>query len=239
VAGGAHGSQDRAAHVLMAALGFALGLLARVWLWTLSVRVTFDATLEGKGPWIFGFLHGRQWPLLAWKRCRGTVVLVSWSGDGSLQACALAMQGLRVVRGSSSRGGARGLVRVVRKMREGRDAAFAVDGPRGPSGVVKGGVVTAARAAGGWLVPLGSAFERGFALDRSWDKFGVAWPFSRVEVVVGAPIDPASPRAREDLEEAIARANDRAERACARSRGRSRQEGKGGDGVDLDARPSR
>jgi lysophospholipid acyltransferase (LPLAT)-like uncharacterized protein len=239
VAGGARGAQDRAVHVVMAALGFALGLVARVWLSTLRIRVTLDVELEGKGPWVFGFLHGRQWPLLAWKRCRGTVVLVSWSRDGSLQARALAMQGLRVVRGSSSRGGARGLVGVVRKMREGRDAAFAVDGPRGPQGVVKGGIVAAARAAGGRLVPLGSAFERGFTFDRSWDKFGVAWPFSRVEVVVGAPIDPASPCAREDLEEAIAGANDRAERASARSRGKLRKDGNGGDRVDLDARPSR
>jgi hypothetical protein len=205
---------DRAAHAMMAVLGVAVGFVARLWLWTLRVRVTADAKVEkGEGPWVFAFWHGRQWPLLAWKRGRGAVVLVSGSRDGSLQARALAMQGFSVVRGSSSRGGARGLFAVVRKMRQGRNAAFAVDGPKGPPRVAKGGAVAAARAAGGWLVPLGSAMERGFAFDRSWDNFGVAWPFSRVEVVVGAPIDPASPRAREELEEAIARANDTAERA--------------------------
>ncbi len=209
-------ARHRAAHALMAVLGLVVGFVARLWLSTLRVRVTGDACLEaGEGPCVFGFWHGRQWPLLAWKRCRGAVVLVSRSRDGSLQARALAMQGLSVVRGSSSRGGARGLMGVVRKMREGRDAAFAVDGPKGPQGVAKGGIVAAARAAGGRLVPLGSAMERGFAFERSWDKFGVAWPFSRVEVVVGAPIDPTSPRAREELEVAIARANERAERAYA------------------------
>jgi lysophospholipid acyltransferase (LPLAT)-like uncharacterized protein len=207
---------DRAAHLLMASLGLLLGLVARVWLSTLRVRVMLETTLDaGEGPWVFGFWHGRQWPLLAWKRCRGAVVLVSWSRDGSMQARALALQGLSVVRGSSSRGGARGLVTVVRKMRGGRDAAFAVDGPKGPAGVVKGGIVTAARAAGGRLVPLGSAIESGFAVRGSWDGFGIAWPFSRVAVVVGTPIDPASPHAREDLEEAIARANDLAEGAWA------------------------
>jgi lysophospholipid acyltransferase (LPLAT)-like uncharacterized protein len=216
MATGRGGARDRAAHALMAAMGLLLGLVARLWLATLRVRVTLEPGFEnGEGPRVFGFSHGRQWPLLAWKRGRGSVVLVSWSRDGSMQARALAMQGLVVVRGSSSRGGARGLVGVVRKMREGRDSAFAVDGPKGPVGVVKGGIVTAARAAGGWLVPLGSAIERGFVVRRSWDRFAVAWPFSRVEVVVGAPIDPASRHAREELEEAIARANEKAERAYA------------------------
>jgi len=205
---------DRATHMLMATFGVIVGIVARLWLATLRVRVTLDAPLDAplaEGRLAFGFWHGRQWPLLAWERCRGAVVLVSWSRDGSLQARALAMQGLSVVRGSSSRGGARGLVAVVRKMREGRNAAFAVDGPRGPLGVVKGGILLAARAAGAWLVPLGSAAHSGFVLERSWDKFNVAWPFSRVQIVVGAPIDPALPNALERLEAAIAHANEVAE----------------------------
>jgi len=199
----------------MAVLGVLLGLIARLWLWTLRVRVTMHPSLlepGGDRPWVMGFWHGRQWPLFAWKRRRPTAVLVSHSRDGSLQARALTLQGLRVVRGSSSRGGARGLVGIVRKLREGMDAAFAVDGPKGPRGVVKGGVVTAARASGAWLVPVGGAIERGFVLDRAWDRYAVAWPFSRVHVVMAAPIDPASPDARALLEEAIVGANDAAER---------------------------
>ena len=61
-----------------------------------------------------------------------------------MQARALALQGLRVVRGSSSRGGARGLAALGRRMKRDRaDAAFAVDGPRGPYGVVKPGAMPA------------------------------------------------------------------------------------------------
>ncbi len=93
------------------------------------------------------------------------MVLVSLSRDGAMQARALALQGLRVVRGSSSRGGARGLAALVRAMRrDGADAAFAVDGPRGPRGVVKGGVVVAARAAGAVLVPMAGVVHRGIVL---------------------------------------------------------------------------
>jgi lysophospholipid acyltransferase (LPLAT)-like uncharacterized protein len=194
----------------MAVLGVLAGLLVRVWLATLRVHVTMHPAIlaeQGERPWVMGFLHGKQWPLFAWKRRRRIAVLVSHSRDGSLQARALAMLGLVVVRGSSSRGGAQGLVGIVRRLREGMDAAFAVDGPRGPIGVVKGGVITAARASGAWLVPVGGAIRSGLVLERAWDRYAIAWPFSRVQIVMGAPIDPASPDARTVLEDAIARAN--------------------------------
>jgi lysophospholipid acyltransferase (LPLAT)-like uncharacterized protein len=192
-------------------LGVLLGLLARVWLATLRVRVEVHPALEGvrDRPWVLAFWHGRQWPLLAWRRRKPTVVLVSLSRDGAMQARALALQGLRVVRGSSSRSGARGLAALVRAMRrDGADAAFAVDGPRGPHGVVKGGAVVAARLAGAVLVPMGGRIRRGIVLYRAWDRFAIAWPFTSVDVVLGPPVDPrASLDARLDVEQALVTLN--------------------------------
>jgi lysophospholipid acyltransferase (LPLAT)-like uncharacterized protein len=192
-----------------ALLGVLLGLFARIWLATLRVRVSRHPALESVAdrPWVLAFWHGRQWPLLAWRRRRPTVVLVSLSPDGAMQARALALQGLRVVRGSSSRSGARGLASLVRTMRrDGADAAFAVDGPRGPRGIVKGGAVLAARLAGAVLVPMGGAVHRGIVLRRAWDQFAIAWPFTRVDVVLGPPVDPgASPDPRHEVELALAR----------------------------------
>jgi hypothetical protein len=191
--------------VLYIVVGIVLGLVARVWLATLRVRVVTHPALAGVGhrPWVLAFWHGTQWPLLAWRRRRPTVVLVSLSRDGAMQARALALQGLRVVRGSSSRGGVRGLARVVRAMkRDALDAAFAVDGPRGPVGIVKGGLLVAARATGAVVVPLTGSIRRGLVLRRSWDRFAVAWPFTRVDVVLGEPIDPCE---RVDARDAVER----------------------------------
>jgi lysophospholipid acyltransferase (LPLAT)-like uncharacterized protein len=174
-------------------LGVLLGVVVRLWLATLRVRVVFDPGLAAvqDRPWVLAFWHGTQWPLLAWKRRRPTVVLVSLSSDGAMQARALKVQGLSVVRGSSSRGGARGLAQLVRAMRRGRlDAAFAVDGPRGPLGQVKEGVVVAARATGAVVVPVAGAVRHGMVLRRAWDRFAIAWPFTEVEVSLGAPIEP-------------------------------------------------
>jgi len=191
-----------------ALIGVFLGLVVRVWLATLRVRVVSHSGLESVSgrPWVLAFWHGNQLPLLAWPRRRPTVVLVSLSGDGAMQARALAVQGLRVVRGSSSRGGVRGLASLVRTMkREGADAAFAVDGPRGPRGMAKSGAIVAARATAGVVVPMASVIRRGVVLEKAWDKFALAWPFTRVDVVLGCPIDPSTSDARAEVERALTR----------------------------------
>jgi lysophospholipid acyltransferase (LPLAT)-like uncharacterized protein len=219
---------------LRAALGVLLGLVARVWLATLRVHVEADVRLEAvaERPWVLAFWHGTQWPLLAWRRRRKTVVLVSLSPDGALQARALGFLGFTVVRGSSSRAGAQGLLAVVREMKKGSaDAAFAVDGPRGPYGVVKDGAIVAARANRAVLVPIGGAVERGLVLARAWDRFTIAWPFSRVAVNLGPPLEPAHPEADRNLEVAINAANTA---ACA-GLTRLRELRQAGDSVDLDS----
>jgi lysophospholipid acyltransferase (LPLAT)-like uncharacterized protein len=190
-----------------AVAGTLLGLVVQFWIGSLRLRVVAHPELEAARtrPWVLAFWHGTQLPLLAWRRRRTTVVLVSLSRDGGTQARVLALNGLRVVRGSSSLGGVRGLVALIREMkRHAADAAFAVDGPHGPRGVAKPGAVLAARATGGVVVPMTSVVHRGTVLHKAWDKFTLAWPFSRVDVVLGRPIDPAAePDARAQVQCAL------------------------------------
>ena len=194
--------------------GLFLGWIARLWLPTLRVRFIASEAYEraahdpNREPWVYCFFHGTQLSLLAWRRPRKTSVMVSHSQDGQMQARALAVQGMSIVRGSSSKGGARALVALVKAMRGGHDVAFAVDGPRGPYGVAKPGALAAAGQVGGALVPLGVACARAFTFDKAWDKFLLPWPFSRVIVVAGDPL-PASTSAS-GLEAAIRKANLRA-----------------------------
>lgn len=203
--------------MLVAWLGACAGAL--VWLWLRTVRLTVlesellrDPAIRAR-PWILCFHHGRQFLLLGWRRPRPTVVMVSHSRDGSIQARALSILGFDVVRGSTSRGGSRGLVSLIRRLRADRtryDAAFAIDGPRGPIGVAKQGAITAARRVDGVLVPMGSAGRRERILERAWDRFALPLPWSGACVVLGPPIDPHSAGAKESLESAIFAANDQA-----------------------------
>ena len=168
------------AGVLRSALGVLVGGVVWVWVRTLSVVVESAATAPPSRR-VLAFLHGQQMALLAVRRAVPAAVLVSHSKDGDVQQAVMRTLGFRVARGSSSRGGARGLLRIVGLVRSGLDAAFAVDGPRGPIGVPKPGAALVARRAGVALVPVASASRRKVVLGGAWDAFEIpgrsrGWP---------------------------------------------------------------
>jgi lysophospholipid acyltransferase (LPLAT)-like uncharacterized protein len=205
-------SPARIASYLRTLLGVVLGLTARAWLLTLRLTVHADSSLDPSEskPWVLVFWHGEQFPLLAWPRRRRTVALVSLSPDGQIQAQALRRVGLFVERGSTSRRGAAGLLAVVRRLRDGFDAAFAVDGPRGPRLSVAPGAAAAAMRAGALLVPMGSSCVHGHTFARAWDRYRLPWPFTRVSVVLGPALDPRRASA-EQVASAITAASHKAE----------------------------
>ncbi len=116
-------------------------------------------------------------------------VLVSESRDGERVAWIAAAFGHDPVRGSSSRGGVRGLLELVRKIRDGvRLSAHFVDGPRGPARVVKPGLMTLAQRSRSWIAPTTLVAEHGVRT-RGWDRQQIPRPFSRVAVRIGALIE--------------------------------------------------
>lgn len=176
-------------------LGVCLGWLVRIWVSTLRVRVEIAPEFVEDRVCALAFFHGQQMALLAGRRLvRGAVVLVSRSRDGDLQAGVMTALGFRVVRGSSSRGGARALAELVRSLRRGDRIALAVDGPRGPRHVAKPGVAAAACAAEAPLHVVASASRSALTLSRAWDGFEIPLPFTRVAVVVGEPMQASEAR---------------------------------------------
>ncbi len=169
-------------------LGALLSFVVRLWVATLRVTVVGDVP---EGGFALAFFHGSQMLGLRWRLShaqRPLAVLVSHSRDGALQAVLLRRLGFRVVRGSSSRGGAQGLRGLLRLVRGGCDSATAVDGPRGPFHQAKQGVLVLARLSKVPVVPLGAAGAQVYVLRKAWDQFQIPWPFSRVSIVLGAPI---------------------------------------------------
>lgn len=137
-------------------------------------------------PVIFVFWHGRLLPLAHYHGNEGIVVLVSEHADGEYIARIIQHYGFGTVRGSSTRGGVRGLKGLVRQARKGRDLGITPDGPQGPAGEVKMGVLAAARLTGLPLVPVSAGASRAWSLP-SWDRFLVPKPFSRVRIAYGPP----------------------------------------------------
>lgn len=130
-------------------------------------------------PVIFVFWHGHLLPLAHLHRREGIVVLVSEHGDGEYIARMIERLGFGTVRGSSTRGGIKGLRGLVRAARSGRDLALTPDGPRGPRGHFKPGALVAAQLTGLPLVPIAVAVSPAWRLS-SWDAFVVPKPFARV-----------------------------------------------------------
>src|SRR5512134_3235750 len=165
-----------------------LTALARTW----QVEVVGDEHLSAAragGGFVFALWHRTLVPLLWWHRAQDVTLLVSRHADGALVADAAASLGYRVVRGSSTRGGAAALRSLLRTLARGRAAAVTPDGPHGPPGVVKPGVVAAARRARVPILPVTAAADRTWRA-RSWDGLAIPRPFARVRVAYGQPWDP-------------------------------------------------
>jgi lysophospholipid acyltransferase (LPLAT)-like uncharacterized protein len=165
-----------------------LRLLARTWRIDRTALVAHEHVLAGGGRCIFALWHARMLPLIYTHRGRGVGVLVSRSRDGEIIARIVERLGYRVARGSTTRGGETGVLEMMSFAEEGGLLTVTPDGPRGPAGVVKPGLVYLASRTGMPVLPVASSSRNAWVL-RSWDGFRIPRPFSRVVVGYGAPVE--------------------------------------------------
>lgn len=137
-------------------------------------------------PVIFVFWHGQLLPLVHYHRGEGIVVLVSEHADGEYITRVIERHGFGTVRGSSTRGGTRGLKALIRAARAGKDLALTPDGPQGPPHELKPGALAVAQTTGLPIIPLAVGASRGWRL-RSWDGLLVPRPLSRIRIEYGEP----------------------------------------------------
>lgn len=107
--------------------------------------------------------------------------LVSASRDGAWLSALFDRFGISVIRGSSSRRGAPALREILRVLRAGHDIGITLDGPRGPAYIAKEGIGLLARHSGAPVVHVVPCHPSAWRL-RSWDRFFIPKPFSRVDV---------------------------------------------------------
>ncbi len=112
---------------------------------------------------------------------RPGAALTSASKDGEILAAFLNRFGVRAIRGSSSRGGARALVEMKRAIEDGYIMGITPDGPRGPRYHLNPGVVKLAQVTGGFVLPVRISYSRFWEL-KSWDGFRIPKPFATVEI---------------------------------------------------------
>jgi lysophospholipid acyltransferase (LPLAT)-like uncharacterized protein len=179
--------RKRAEVAAIANLGYPiLRLLASTW----RYKVVGDEHVEsihakGLHP-IHSFWHGRILPLSIHFRDRGIVVITSENFDGEWIARIIHKMGFGTARGSTSRGGAKALLKLVRDVKS-KGVAFTLDGPRGPREVAQPGAVWLAKATGNPLLPFHGEVSSGWTLN-SWDGTVIPKPFATVAVVIAEPL---------------------------------------------------
>jgi lysophospholipid acyltransferase (LPLAT)-like uncharacterized protein len=139
----------------------------------------------------------------AWRfRNYGLNILISRSFDGELIARTVERLGFVAIRGSSSRDGAPGLRNMQRAYLAGHYCAITADGPRGPSMVAKPGAAQLAQLVNTTVSACYIHPHRAWQL-RSWDRFLIPKPFSRVTVAWTRPAPADQPAVQAALDRSV------------------------------------
>lgn len=160
-----------------------------------SSRVTISgrehiAELQDKNlPLIFIFWHRHILFVIHQFKNIGARPLISLSSDGELVAAVAEEFGMKPIRGSSSKGGARAFLHMVRSVQqENAQVLITADGPKGPARQIKAGTVQLAAKTRAFVIPISWSSSRVKILERSWDRFLIPLPFGKIHFAYGKPL---------------------------------------------------
>lgn len=177
----------------IAAISAAVDVLHRAFHATYRTRV-LDASFSQRRAagedvrCIYAAWHESLWYTINHLGHQDVHALVSSHRDGEIIARVMRRRGFRLVRGSSTRGGARAMLEITRWARESTsDLAVAIDGPRGPAREIKEGVLFASSRTGLPIVPVGLWVSRAWRT-KSWDAHQIGKPLCRATISYGPEI---------------------------------------------------
>jgi lysophospholipid acyltransferase (LPLAT)-like uncharacterized protein len=134
------------------------------------------------------------------------VLMASPSRDGEFIAAVARGMGFMVISGSRRKGGVQTLRQMAAYFRQGHCCGLIADGSRGPARIAQKGPIYLARETQGPLLPVAVAASHRVTF-KSWDRFELPLPFSRLAFLVGEPLrvwpeerGPALEQRRQELE---------------------------------------
>lgn len=178
-----------------------LQLLGHSWRMRVVHGERVDMLRESGRAFIFAIWHGHLLTGLWHHRNEGVTVLISEHRDGEIVARAAKSIGYGLIRGSTTRGGGRALISLVRELRAGHEIAITPDGPRGPARKFAPGALVAAQRSDVFILPVAVSASRAWRL-KSWDRFMIPKPFARVTIAYGVPTKVEAVDARAAADEA-------------------------------------
>jgi len=178
--------------LLFPVVGYSYGIFC--WLLMKTIRMKTigreneeKVVKEGK-KFIYGHWDGKQIMLFSFARDKNLVITASFSDAGETLIHTHRFFTFFPVRGSSSRGGLMALKGIIRKIREGKNSAIAVDGPRGPYQKAKMGIIEIAKMTGAVILPLTASVKNKIILKNYWNQVEIPLPGSKGVYIIGNPI---------------------------------------------------
>lgn len=156
--------------------------------------------LRGGKNYIVAHFHQDEISLIQRRMNSNFCVMTSTSTDGEMMGRFLNKLGYNCVKGSTTRGGSRALLELIKIMKAEREnAAIAVDGPRGPIYEVKSGVVILSKESGAPILPVVVRTSNALCFYKSWNKALLPKPFSTVDIKFGHVIEISKDAGKEDI----------------------------------------
>ncbi len=173
-------------------VGILGSIVIRILFSTMSIKEIPDGysqNLERQGKHaIYAFWHAHiLLPAYVGKH-RNVKVLISQHRDGEYIAQVVQRLGYSVARGSTTRGGAKALLRMIKQIKEESiSLAITPDGPKGPRFVAQSGAILLGQKTRYPIIPVMIHLARCWELP-SWDRFCIPKPFSKAMIFYGDPI---------------------------------------------------
>ena len=115
--------------------------------------------------------------------------LISHSTDGEIVARIAQECGMDPIRGSSSKGGAKAFLKMVKSIKEmNSEIMITADGPKGPLRNIKDGTILIGKKTGAAIIPVSWYSSRKKIFEKSWDKFLLPFPFGKIIFKYGDPV---------------------------------------------------
>ena len=149
--------------------------------------------------WHQNHVYGAYLMLKLKKRGVNIGFLISPSADGDMSAKIAQSWGTVAIRGSSTRTGAKALRDLYLAItKDNISPVNTSDGPTGPIHVFKPGAIMLAQLTQSKLVPVSYTASKYWQL-KSWDKFIIPKPFSKIVITIGKPVEVDKTLSAEEL----------------------------------------
>ncbi|MDC3091039.1 lysophospholipid acyltransferase family protein [Rickettsiales bacterium] len=157
-------------------------------IWLIKDNENVSSLIKANKNFIVCFWHGRLLMTpFCWNYEKNFFMLISGHPDGQIISKAVSYFGIKTIVGSSFNNKYQSLRNILKEIKSNNIIGMTPDGPRGPRGEVKDGMISLSLLSKTPVIPLSFSAKYSKELS-SWDKFLFVFPFNKFVAVWGKPI---------------------------------------------------